>query len=125
MSNNNKHNYSKYSVKKAPEQGTVEPETKVPEVVESVPEVEVPEIKLVEETVETVTLPETVNGFVTNCNKLNVRMKPNANAAVVRVIDVGTKITINLPKSVDGWYYIRINNGTEGYCMKQFVNARI
>ena len=106
------HNYSQYSERKK-----TEPETPIVE----------PEVKLdvVEETVETVTLPETVTGTVANCSKLNVRAKADATADVVCVIDVGSEVEINVAKSNADWLSVCTVTGIEGYCMRKFVDARL
>lgn len=123
MSNNNKHNYSKYSSKKNPANPDLAIEEKVE--VEPVIENETAPVELVEETVETVTLPKTVKGAVANCSKLNVRAKPNLNAQVVCVLDVQDEIEINTKKSTAEWLYVTTASGNKGYCMKQYVNAHI
>lgn len=122
-----KHNYSQYSNKN--NQNTQVEETTVvdTEVVNDTVVIEnvEPEIKVVEETVETVTLPETVTGVVANCGKLNVRANPEATAAVVCVLDVNSNVEINLEKSTDEWFSVHTAAGVEGYCMRKFVNASL
>lgn len=123
-----KHNYTQYSNKK--NENTIEPEIDV--VIEPVESVEVadhvietPEITMVEETVETVTLPETVTGVITGCSKLNVRVAPVAGAEVVCVLDVNTEIKINVANSTDEWFSICTAAGIDGYCMRKFVDASL
>ena len=123
-----KHNYTQYSNKK--NENTIEPEIDV--VIEPVESVEVadhvietPEITMVDETVETVTLPETVTGVITGCSKLNVRVAPVAGAEVVCVLDVNTEIEINVANSTDEWFSICTAAGIDGYCMRKFVDASL
>ena len=69
--------------------------------------------------------PETVEGVVVKCAKLNVRAKPEAGADVVCVLDAASEIEININKSTDDWFSICTATGVEGYCMRKFVDARL
>ena len=127
-----KHNYTQYSNKKnhnEEDKSTVKQEEFliIDDLVETpvVEAIETPEVKMVVETVETVTLPKIVNGFVANCTKLNVRVQPAADADVVCVLDNGTEIEINVNNSTDEWFSICTAAGIEGYCMRKFVNAKL
>ena len=126
-----KHNYTQYSNKKNDESKTAVKQEEfiiiddlvgTAEVVEAI---DTPEIKMVVETVETVTFPKTVSGFVSNCTKLNVRVEPAIDADVVCVLNSGTEIEINVNKSTDEWFSICTAAGIEGYCMRKFVNAKL
>lgn len=88
------------------------------------PEVK-PEINLVTETVETITLPKTVEGMVVGCTKLNVRAEPSTNAEVVCVLDAMSEIEIDVNKSSNEWFKVCTATGIEGYCMRKFVDARL
>lgn len=81
------------------------------------------EIKLVQESVDTVTLPKTVEGVVVDCLKLNVRAEPSADAEVICVLDVMTEIKIDFDKSTPEWFKVSTAIGAEGYCMRKFVDA--
>lgn len=85
------------------------------------------EVKMVVETDETVTRPETktVTGVVTKCAKLNVREQPSIDSDVVCVLDSATKIEINVAESTDEWFRVRTATGIDGYCMRKFVDARL
>lgn len=119
-----KHNYSQYSnknfetVKEVTESVAPVEEHAVETVVEEV-------VTPVVETVETVTLPETVIGTVVNCTKLNVRVKPSTTADVVCVLDANSEIKINVAKSNNEWFYVYTATGAEGYCMRKFVKASV
>ena len=131
-----KHNYSQYSNKNKDNRkagvdtnvsdnrkagvdtnAPVKPET------QSYAKTQAPEVKLVEETVETVTLPEMVEGVVVNCAKLNVRAEPDIDARIVCVLDAMSKIEIDVAKSTDEWFKVCTAIGVEGYCMRKFVDA--
>jgi uncharacterized protein YgiM (DUF1202 family) len=115
-----RHNYSQYSNKNnnAPIEEEVCEESVV---IEN----DVPEISLVEETVETVVIPEIVVGCVANCAKLNVRAKPNTNADVICVLEAASEVNINVADSNTEWFKVCTATGIEGYCMRKFVNASL
>ena len=129
-----KHNYSQYSNKKNNKPKsydrieteefvtTVEaPEEPVKIKMEHVPVVEP---VLVNETVETVTLPKSVSGTLSNCSKLNVRSKPAIDADVLVVLDVNSEIAIDPARSTNEWVKVTTAAGVEGYCMRKFVSAK-
>lgn len=144
-----KHNYSQYSNKKHDSKTgvvvntmndknsaertmtTEKPVVEKPKVVTSVPPVApiIPEVKtevkLINETVETVVLPKTVEGVVTNCAKLNVRAEPSTDAEVVCILDATSEIEIDVNKSSNEWFKVCTATGIEGYCMRKFVDARL
>lgn len=85
-----------------PEETTnVEPETTEPEV---------------ESEVELLT-----SGIVTSCVRLNIRKNPNVNSEVVCVVDVNTKVSVDLKESTNAWYKVFLDNGNCGYCMKNYI----
>lgn len=115
-----KHNYSQhYNNANNNKPRVVEEELKP--VVEPVK----PEPQLVQETVETVRLPETVIGMVSGCAKLNVRAEANLFSDVVCILDNTSEIEINVEKSDKDWFYICTASGIEGYCMRKFVEAHL
>lgn len=67
--------------------------------------------------------PEEINGVVANCQRLNVRRKPKANAGILCVIDVKSKVTIDMDKSTEGWFRVTTTDGVDGFCMKQFITV--
>lgn len=117
-----KHNYSQYS-KKTSDPKPIDTAAPIASHDPS-PEVKM-EVKLVEETVNTVTLPKTVSGVVVNCAKLNIREEPNTDAAVVCVVDVMSEIKIDVTNSSNEWFKVCTATGIEGYCMRKFVDARL
>jgi SH3-like domain-containing protein len=121
-----KHNYSQYSDKKKTNNTQSKSNKAVTSTIpkSSSPEVKI-EVELVQETVNTVTLPKTVSGVVVNCAKLNVREEPSADADVVCVLDVMSEIKIDAAKSDNEWFKICTASGIEGYCMRKFVDARL
>lgn len=82
-------------------------------------------VKPVEETVETVALPKTVDGMVVNCAKLNVRENATVDSGIVCVLDAMSEIEIDVNKSTENWFYIYCATGAEGYCMKQYIEAHM
>lgn len=124
-----RHNYSQYSNYKKHNNNAAEETTPVAAEVKM--EVETPETAaviapvLVQETVETVQLPETVIGTVVDCAKLNVRAEASVDGGVLCVLPVKSEIKINVAKSNDEWFSVCTSTGVEGYCMKKFVDARL
>ena len=78
----------------------------------------------VNETKEVKQEPVMTIGVVANCNKLNIRKKPDFNADVVGMVDVGTVLTINVTGSTEDFYKVRTKSGMFGFCMKEFVEVR-
>lgn len=94
---------------------------------QAAPETE-PEVTVTEQE-DTQQEPKTkskVCGVVSGCVKLNVRKFPNQNSEVVRVIDVGEEITVDLDNSTNDWYKVQIYKVADlhGYCMKKFVTVK-
>ena len=135
MSNHNYNNYNKYYKRfednkneiKDPEQTTPEitPEVTAaaPEITSAIPDVpgvaKVAEVTVLEP--EAPAEPETVNGVVANCVKLNVREKPVAGSRVVGIIDATTELTVSTDDSFGVFYKICTASGVEGYCVKDYV----
>lgn len=86
-------------------------------------ESEIPAIEIVQETVDTVALPEMVEGVVVDCLKLNIRAEPSVDAEVVCVLDVMSEVKIDVAKSTRDWFKVSTAIGAEGYCMRKFVDA--
>lgn len=86
---------------------------------------EVDAVKMVEETVKTVLIPKTINGVVSNCTKLNIRKDPSVHAEILGVVDVDSEMKIDMDKSNDKWFYVSTAVGIDGYCMRDFVNAKL
>ena len=78
----------------------------------------------VNETKEVKQEPVMTIGVVANCNKLNIRKKPDFNADVVGMVDVGTALTINVTGSTEDFYKVRTKSGMFGFCIKEFVEIR-
>lgn len=59
-------------------------------------------------------------GVVAHCLKLNVRRKPSVESDICCVIGNGQKVIILSDK--DKLFYQVNVEGTEGYCMKKFID---
>ena len=77
--------------------------------------------KLETEVVETAAPVKPVKGTVANCERLNVRATPSKKGEVLTIINAGDKVKVDLEKSNEKWYSVRLKNGTEGFCMKEFI----
>lgn len=131
------HNYSQYSNKKNKKSynkpdindenfvTTVEAPVESAEIKMVVEPEAVVEPIIVNETVDTVVLPKTIIGTVTNCSKLNVRSKPATDAEVVTVLNSDSEVIIDPARSTNEWLKITTTAGVEGYCMRKFVNAKL
>lgn len=116
-----KHNYTQYSnAKKYDDKPKTEESVEPAEPAESAVEV-----KMVEETVKTVHIPKTINGVVANCTKLNIRKDPSVHAEILGVVNVDSEMKIDMDKSNDKWFYVSTAVGIDGYCMRDFVNAKL
>lgn len=82
-------------------------------------------VKLVQETVETETLPDTVTGMVVGCAKLNVRSDASLFADVICTLDVMSEIMIDINKSTKDWFFVCTATGVEGYCLRKYVEAHL
>lgn len=112
----NNTNYSKMSTTPA----VVEVDNKIDSVV--TPAIAEPEeVEDIIEEIEEVNKPSTVEGFVSGCNRLNVRKEPETTAPVVCVIDVDSIVIIDEYASTDSFYKVYTETGAEGYCMKKFI----
>jgi hypothetical protein len=103
--------------KKAKEVETmVEPEV-MDEVVEETVEAVEPEIEEIAE-------PEIseIKGKV-SVNKLYLRSGPSKNAAPSKILDVGTEVLIDTEFNDETFYKVVLNDGTEGYCVKEFIEV--
>ena len=79
------------------------------------------EVESVDESVEE-RLP--VIGIVTGCGKLNVRKEPAITSGVVCEAAVNSELLIDLDKSTDEWFSVCTAAGSEGFCMKKFVEVQ-
>ena len=119
-----KHNYSQYSnANKYDNKPKTEEVTKPDEHADLVEESDV--VKMVEETAKTVPIPKTIDGVVANCTKLNIRKDPSINAEILGVVDVDSEMKIDMNKSNDKWFHVITAVGIDGYCMRDFVTAKL
>ena len=127
-----KHNYSQYSKNTVNVEETVVEET--PAVVEATPAVkETPVVDVIIEPVAEAETskkktkpakPATMTGIVSGCTKLNIRVKPNATATVLCVVDAKSELKIDESKTNKDWFAVCTSNGVEGYCMRKFVEVK-
>lgn len=63
-------------------------------------------------------------GVVSNCEKLNVRVAPRLDADVLTIIDKNTEVVLCEKQPKKDWYRVRIEDGTEGFCMKEYISVQ-
>lgn len=78
----------------------------------------------VESVNETENITEKANGVVCGCETLFVRSEANKESSPVTIIENGTKVEIDLDHSTEDFYKVIIEPGTEGYCMKKFIEIK-
>ncbi len=66
-------------------------------------------------------ISEPIEGFVSGCEKLNVREEPKKDADIVCVIEKDASVIIDVDDSTDSFYKVCTEAGAEGYCMKNFI----
>lgn len=90
-------------------------------------ETETTEVEAVEEVVEPEVKEEkpvgTKIGVVSSCGRLNVRRTPEAAGDVVTTIPLGATVTIDVRNSKKDFYKVILADGTEGFCMKDYITA--
>ena len=87
---------------------------------DEVKDIENEDVVETESEVENKTSTNTIKGIVSNCNKLKVRMEPNLDSIVLRTVNSGTEITIDVTRSTDEWYYVQDFNG---FCTKEYITV--
>ena len=63
-------------------------------------------------------------GIVVDCEKLNIRNKPNMNGEIICVVAKGSIVVIYETESTDEWYKVCAENGAEGFCMRKFIKVK-
>lgn len=77
----------------------------------------------VEEVKEIPVVKSKIGTVVDNCTMLNVREKPNLDAAVICSVNTGSKLVITEEESTDEWFKVCTEAGAEGFCMKDYVTV--
>jgi len=71
----------------------------------------------VEETIEEVS---EIKGKV-SVNKLYLRSGPSKEANPSKILDINTEVLIDSEFNDETFYKVILNDGTEGYCVKEFI----
>lgn len=61
---------------------------------------------------------------LTNCKRLNIRVKPYMGSNVLCIADSNSKIQVSVDESTSKWYSVRVRQGGEvftGYCLKEYI----
>lgn len=108
-------NYTKFSdrFKKAEGEKVVE---EIKETIENELQQEIEQLEAVEENKDII-----VEGYVTGCEKLNVRDGNSPNAKVLCVLNKNDIVQVNLTVTVENWYKVCTAAGVKGYCMASYI----
>ena len=71
--------------------------------------------------------PTVTPGVVANCERLNVRSRPNTASEVVNILDKDDLVRVFHNDSTNDFYKIlmvRNDETIEGYCMKTFIEIK-
>ena len=63
-------------------------------------------------------------GVIANCQRLNLRVRPEPQAKVLTVLDAFTPVTVDVGKSTEEYWKIHTAKGVEGFCVKEFVTLQ-
>ena len=96
----------------------------IEEVVEEVVEEVLEEAEVVTEEVTEELTPEPVIGFVSNCDRLNVREKPFKGSNVLTILGGGCDIIINEHLSTETFYHVQTRHGIQGFCQKDYISIQ-
>ena len=98
---------------------------------QSKPVVDAPvETEVVEEVLEEVEVvteevtPEPVIGFVSNCDRLNVREKPYKGSNVLTILAGGCDVIINEHLSTENFYHVQTRHSIQGFCQKDYISIK-
>ena len=67
---------------------------------------------------------EPIDGYVTDCIKLNIRKEPSLEADILCEVPVNANLLIAPDTSSEGWYSVVTENGVNGFCMAKYVNIK-
>lgn len=67
---------------------------------------------------------EPIEGYVTDCIKLNIRKEPSLQADILCEVPVASKLAIDVEHSNDEWFSVVTESGVNGFCMAKYVNVK-
>ena len=97
---------------------------------QSKPVVDAPvETEVVEEVLEEVVKVEEVPqppvvGFVSNCDRLNVREKPYKGSNVLTILPGGCDVIVNEHLSTENFYHVQTRHAIQGFCQKDYISIQ-
>ena len=65
-----------------------------------------------------------LSAIVIDCYRLNIRERPMMYSKVLATIVVGTEVEVIEKKKTDKFYKVKLSNGIEGFCMKDFIRIK-
>ena len=98
---------------------------------QSKPVVDAPvETEVVEEVLEEAEVvteevtPQPVVGFVSNCDRLNVREKPYKGSNVLTILADGCDVIVNEHLSTENFYHVSTRHSIQGFCQKDYISIK-
>lgn len=67
---------------------------------------------------------EPIDGYVTDCIKLNIRKEPSLEAGILCEVPVNAKLAIDVDHSTEEWFSVVTESGVNGFCMAKYVNIK-
>lgn len=77
--------------------------------------------EVTDESFEEPSVEESNTGIVVNCWRLRLRKLPSKESEVVKLLDGGEGVFVDLEKSTEEWLKVRTTDGEEGFCMKDYI----
>ena len=65
-----------------------------------------------------------LHGVVVNCLWAPVHEKSNNESDILCELGCLSEIEVDLSKSIDVFYFVTAPDGTEGYCLKEYIVLR-
>ena len=81
--------------------------------------------EVLEEVVKVEEVPQQpVVGFVSNCDRLNVREKPYKGSNVLTILAGGCDVIVNEHLSTENFYHVLTRHSIQGFCQKDYISIK-
>lgn len=65
-----------------------------------------------------------IEGYVSNCEHLNIREEPTTDSKVLMIVDKDEMLVIEPTESTEEWYKITTESGVKGFCMREYITTK-